>query len=118
MAVRWSNVSGRLNYILVYAPHFPEEDQTSFEKEFNLLRCEVDLLSKRVRGIDDERSFSMAKDALQGSYDAYIAGNEYLGSQLLQVAERHLKDGVKHKKVKITFIADAAGIVQKNDESS
>ncbi len=107
-------ISGKLVYVDSHAPNsFPEEDQTSLDKEMSRLMELWAELEKRTQSSERRAELLLPREEAHQAWDAYRAGDEERGSRLLQSADWHFKDFMSGNMAKHTFIAGENGLEKK-----
>ena len=98
-------------YIRTYAPHFPEEDQTTVDHEFQKLRDRFDVFGRKPMTPDARRWFDIASREVDAAARAYGDGDVDSGEQALGSAEDHLRRSIAGRKMKARFVVSPEGNV-------
>lgn len=106
----------RLSYVLLYAPEFPKEDDTTVEKEFDLLLKEVELLWNSIQDVERRRWLDLMSRELSEARGAFLRGDPTAGSVLVEAAEERLANWRSSKQMKATFVVDSSGGVRSTDD--
>ena len=102
--------SGLFSYILLYAPRFPEEDQTDTKLQCDKLVALLEQLRARTKSEDNLLWLRLAVDEVGEALEKYEAGDEDGGAAAIQKAQDHFKGYVQGRTTKVTFVAGPGGV--------
>ena len=98
-----------LIYIKSYAPHFPEEDQTSVEHEFQKLRERLGSFGRKPMSSEARLWFDIAVRDVEDAAHAYELNENAEGERALDSAEDHLRRAIAGKSRKSRFVVSPEG---------
>ena len=103
----------RLSYVLLYAPIFPPDDQTSVSQEFERLLTETRLLWNGVQDVERRHWLDLLAAELLEARECFVQGDTLGGCRLIQSAEERLADWFSNKRSRPTFVVDSNGNTRK-----
>ena len=83
-------VTDQLSYNLIYAPNYPEEDQTDLESEEREMRACVDDLISSVRREDVRQWLRLGASSISTAFEKYRQGDEMQACSKIQAAIGYL----------------------------
>jgi hypothetical protein len=113
---RVATLGDRLSYVLLYAPDFPREDETTVEHEFDKLVEQVHTLWKEVQDVERRGWLDLLGRELVEAKAAFVEGDTKKGACLIQSAEERLASWHSRKRVRSTFIVGPDGDTKKVDD--
>jgi hypothetical protein len=108
-----SEILDNMAYVLVNAPEFPEEDQTSLERERERITGRLSKHRSTLRTEDQLTWHSLAEQEIAAAFGAYSSGDEHTGCRQLQQAEEHFRRSFKPKKIRSDFVVGTGGEITK-----
>jgi hypothetical protein len=108
-----TSVLETLAFIMLYAPDFPQEDQTSTENEFSKLFDLLQSVSKLVKDADRRRWIDLVLQETQDALVAFTDGREDDAFRLLNSAQDHLRSYINDRKLTPSFLSNPDGGVEK-----
>ena len=108
-------VSDAMSYVLIYAPDFPDEDQTTTEAEFDRLLADCKRLWNGIQDVQRRRWLDLIGKELVEARQRYLSGDEHTGRQLLESAQQHFRAWCERKAMSPTFIVDPSGGAVKSE---
>jgi hypothetical protein len=114
-----SDSTGRLldelSYIVIYAPNFPAEDKTSIEQEMEHVLAGVAQLLQKARQAHSKQLLVLAAQELAQANEAFRSGDSKNGRRLIQEGEEHIREALRPRPRKPSFIAGPAGVLKVPD---
>ena len=83
-------VEETLSYILLYAPDFPEEDETSTEEQFGQVLDDVKALGGGIQDLERRRWLELVARELVEARSCFVSGDSDGGMKRVQAAQGHL----------------------------
>ena len=106
-------IRDRLSFVLLYAPSFPAEDQTSVAQETEQLLRDVKSLWSRVQDVERRRWLDLLAQEILDARDHFERGDPDRGCSLIQAAEERLQSWQRRTRLEASFIGTSGGIVRK-----
>jgi hypothetical protein len=106
-------VRDRLSFVLIYAPSFPAEDETSVAQETERLLSDLRGLWDRVQDVERKHWLDLAAHEVLEARGHFERGDQSAGCSLIQSAEERLAHWQRGTKISASFIGDPAGLLRK-----
>ena len=102
----------RFSYIEIYAPRFPEEDQTTLQREFDELRNDLLEIAAKTRTKSRQTWLNLALRETESAFLGYLRGDEDSGCKSVQRAHEHFKKYVRREPTKARFLVGPDGTTE------
>jgi hypothetical protein len=108
-----SRILDEMAYILVYAPNFPAEDETTLERKRDETLLRMSEHRAALQADDQLTWHRLAEQEFASAINAFISGDGPTGCSQLQQAEEHFRRSFKPKKIRPNFIVGPDGEITK-----
>ena len=105
-----------LGYIVVYAPNFPTEDQTTVEREMERVIAATARLLDESKRDHTKQLLALAGTELVQAREHFLTGDEEKARRLVQEAEAHVKEGLRPQPRGASFVAGPSGVLKTDIE--
>ena len=110
---RVGQIEDALAYVLLYAPDFPVEDETSVEAEFDTLLEKVRGLWAEIQDADRRKWLDMLGRELVEARGAFLGGDPEGGRHLVESAQERLRAWSSKRRRQANFIANSDGGIER-----
>ena len=104
-----SEILGEMAYVLLNAPDFPAEDETSLKRMRDKI---VDRMSHHRETLHSEVQLvwhRLAEQEVSAAFEAFSSGDRHVGCRQIQQAEDHFRRSFKPKKIRPDFVVGPDG---------
>jgi hypothetical protein len=119
VVTRKRDIAGRVNdtlsYVLVFAPEFPSEDQTTTEEQCDRLLMDVHELWNGLQDVERRRWLDLVGRDIVDARRCFLSGDSENGRSGIESAIAHLKAWREGKAVRPSFIVGQRGETEKAD---
>jgi len=96
-------------YVFLYAPDFPDEDQTSLEKELSNLAKGIKQSIEKTRSSRSKHWLGLSLTEFEKSRKQFQSRNCTEGRALLQSSSEYYDNARKKKNIEVSFIVNSGG---------
>jgi hypothetical protein len=103
----------QFSYLIVYAPEFPPDDQTTSDRECDRLLGMLREIEGRAASTPKKQWLTLAITEVEQACTALRADQASAANDLFHSAEEHFKAYLTGKRAQATFVADPDGGVER-----
>lgn len=105
-----TRIIDRLSYLLLFAPDFPAEDETSLEREHDELQLELHDYETAFPKAKEHPLYALVLHELESAFALYRDGDTWAASKQIQVASERFKQTFHGSRPRVHFVAGPDGI--------
>lgn len=105
------NIKDRLSYTLLYAPDYPEEDQTSLDKEEQQIQKTLSDVIRSVQRVDFEDWLLLSSTTVKTAFAKFRVKQNREARKDVEIAIEHLKCALAQKPRGARFISAPDGTI-------